>query len=65
MNLENKPTVELIGQDGNAFYILGACRKAARKAEWPPERIDSVMNEMKSGNYDNLLATAMRYFDVM
>jgi hypothetical protein len=59
-----RPSVTLIGQDGNAFAIMGACRRAARKAGWPDERINSVLEEMKSGDYDHLLATAMKHFNV-
>ena len=59
-----KPTVQLIGQDGNAFMILGLCRKAAVKAGWDKEKIDSVLDEMREGDYDYLLVTAMKHFDV-
>lgn len=56
--------VELVGQDGNAFAILGACRKAARKGGVPQEEIDKFMEEATSGDYDHLLATAMKWFNV-
>ena len=59
-----KPKVKLVGRDGNAFAILGACTKAARKAGWKPEVIKSVMAEMTAGDYSHLLATAMKHFDV-
>ena len=59
-----RPTVKLIGGDGNAFAILGACQRAARKAGWPKERWDAVRDEMTSGDYDQLLGTAMKHFDV-
>lgn len=59
-----KPTVQLIGQDGNAFMILGLCRKAASKAGWDKEKIDSVLGEMMEGDYSHLLNTAMKHFDV-
>jgi hypothetical protein len=54
----------LIGGDGNAFAILGACQRAARKAGWPKERWDAVRDEMTSGDYDHLLGIAMKHFDV-
>lgn len=59
-----RPIVKLIGQDGNAFMILGMCQRAARKAGWTADRIQEVMAEMKSGDYNHLLGTAMKYFDV-
>ncbi len=62
---ERKPRVKLLGGDGNAFVILGACRDAARKAEWSTDKITIVMDEMRSGDYDHLLATACKYFKVV
>jgi hypothetical protein len=59
-----RPRVKLIGRDGNAFAILGACRVAARKAGWPVEHVKAVTAEMMRGSYDDLLATAMKHFDV-
>ena len=62
--MEKKPVVKLIGQDGNAFMILGLCQRAARKAGWSKEQIDAAINEMRAGDYNHLLATAMDRFDV-
>jgi ERCC4-related helicase len=59
-----RPKVKLVGEDGNAFAILGRCKEAARKAGWTKEQIDEVMKEMRSGDYNHLLATAMDHFDV-
>lgn len=56
--------VELTGQDGNAFAVMGACRRAARKAGIPNHRIEEFTNEAMVGDYDHLLRTCMRYFDV-
>lgn len=55
--------VYLSGRDGNAFAILGQCQRAARKAYLPDDEIKAFMAEAKSGDYDNLLATCMRWFD--
>jgi len=59
-----RPVVRLVGQDGNAFNILGLCQRAAREAGWTPEQIKSVIDEMKSGDYDHLLQTAIKHFEV-
>jgi hypothetical protein len=61
---DTRPHVRLVGEDGNAFMILGLCQKAARRAGWSPEKIAAVMDEMKAGDYNHLLATAMKHFDV-
>ena len=64
MDNNDNPTVKLVGRDGNAFAILGACQKAARRAGWSAERIKAVIDEMTAGDYDHLLATAMNNFNV-
>lgn len=56
-------TVQLTGEDGNAFAILGAVGRALRRAGHG-DAVDAFMAEATSGDYDNLLATAMRYVDV-
>ncbi len=61
---EDRPTVRLIGGDGNAFTVIGKCHRAARKAGWSDDRWQKVRDEMMAGNYDHLLGTAMKYFDV-
>lgn len=59
-----KPRVKLVGRDGNAFYILGACHAAAQKAGWSDEKWQAVSKEMRSGDYANLLCVACDHFDV-
>lgn len=62
--VEKKPIVKLVGEDGNAWAVMGRCTAAARKAKWSEDRIKAVMAEMRAGNYDHLLQTAMKHFDV-
>jgi len=57
-------TVQLTGNDGNAFAILGAVARALKRAKVPKEEVDAFMDEAKSGDYDHLLATAMRWVNV-
>ena len=59
-----KPEVQLVGQDGNAFAIMGACRRAALDAGWTPDEWAVVRQDMQSGDYDHLLQVAMTEFDV-
>ena len=56
-----KPTLKLVGNDGNAFAILDAARQVARKNNMDWEKI---REEAMSGDYGNLLQTMMEYFDV-
>lgn len=60
----SKPTVKLVGKDGNAFAILSACSVAAKKAGWTKEQLKEFEDKAISGDYANLLRTACEYFEV-
>lgn len=49
--------LELFGLDGNAFSLMGAFSKAARRQGWTPKEIETVTKECMSSDYDHLLAT--------
>lgn len=53
--------VELVGQDGNAFAILGRVSKALRREGIDPK---PFMDEATSGDYDHLLQTCMNWVSV-
>lgn len=57
--------VELSGQDGNAFFILGRVQQALRRAGATPEQLKEFMDEATSGDYDHLLQTVMRWVEVV
>lgn len=55
--------VKLVGEDGNAFFIMGRAAGAARKAGLSKEVIAQYRAEAMSGDYDNLLVVTMEWFD--
>ena len=57
MTPTKKITLRLVGLDGNAFYLLGAFSRQAKKEGWTEEEIAAVLNEAQSRDYDHLLAT--------
>ena len=59
--VEKKVTIELVGLDGNAFSVMSAWSRAARKQGWTKEEIDTVLGEAKSGDYDNLLSVIIEH----
>jgi len=63
MKTTHKPVMQLVGEDGNAFAVLGRAQRAAKEAGWSKEKIKSVMDEATSGDYNHLLATIMENFD--
>lgn len=56
--------VQLTGEDGGPFAIMGAVGKGLRRAGVPDEEIKKYSEESMSGDYDNLLQTAMRWVNV-
>jgi hypothetical protein len=60
----NKPTVKLVGTNGNAFAILGKVTRALRKAGFDEEYVQKYLEEAKSGNYDHLLQVTMEFVEV-
>ena len=61
---EEKPEVRLVGNDGNAFAIMGTVAKALRKAGADEEYITQYKDESMSGDYNHLLRVAMKYVEV-
>lgn len=57
-------TVQLTGNDGNAFTILGVVTKAMRREGISREEQSAFTEEAMSGDYDNLIQTAMKWVDV-
>ena len=61
---KEKPTVNLLGTDGNAFFILGRVERKLRAAGADQEYIGKYLDEATLGDYDHLLQTTMKYVDV-
>jgi len=55
---------DLIGQDGNAFAVLGRVQRALRDAGVGEDRIAAFVEEATSGDYDHLLGTVVRWVEV-
>lgn len=55
--------VKLVGEDGNAFAILGRVQRAMRLADIPQEEITAFRMEATSSDYDHLLATCLLWVE--
>jgi cytoskeletal protein RodZ len=51
--------IDLTGTQGNAFYLLGIAKKYAEQLGLDPVEIS---NEMKMGNYEDLIDVFEKYF---
>jgi hypothetical protein len=58
-----RPEVELVGEDGNAFSILGRVKKALRRAGNDDAVVDSYLEQAMSGDYDHLLAVTLAFVE--
>ena len=56
--------VQLSGEDGNAFFIIGRVCKALREAGADQAEINHFSEEAMSGDYDHLLRTCMEWVEV-
>lgn len=61
---EDKPKLELTGQDGNAFFIMGRAIRVARDAGWTEQEIKEFRDKAMDGDYYHLLRICEEYFDV-
>lgn len=59
-----KPVVELTGQNGNAFVIIGLAMRALRKAGYTKEELDKYRAEATSGDYSHLLQVTADWCEV-
>ncbi len=58
------PEVSVSGLPENAYGIIGEVSKALRRGGVSAAEISEFQSEAMSGDYDNLIQTAMRWVDV-
>lgn len=56
--------VELIGNDGNAFSILGSVKRALKSGGVSPEEITKFYEDATSGDYNHLLCVVMDWVTI-
>jgi len=56
--------VRLVGEDGNAFAIIGRTRRALQHAGADADDIATFIREATASDYDQLLATVLRWAEV-
>jgi hypothetical protein len=57
-------TVQLTGEDGNAFAVMGAVKKALMRNGVSKEDRELFVEQAMSGDYDNLLCVCMEWVEV-
>jgi len=56
--------VQLSGQDGNAFTVLGLVRRALREGGVPQPEIDEFTAHATAGDYEHLLGVVQQWVSV-
>jgi len=66
MSMVKYPDIEvsLVGEDGNAFAILGKVQLEMRRRGVDRKEVKEFFDEATSGDYDHLLQTAMNWVTV-
>ena len=57
--------VQLVGTDGNAFTIIGKIMREMRNHGVNEKEINKYKKDSMSGDYDNVLRTAIKWVDIV
>ena len=47
--------IDLTGPQGNAFYLLGLAKRWGKELDMSQSYINTMLEKMKSGDYENLV----------
>ena len=47
--------IDLTGPQGNAFYLLGLAKRWGKELDMSQSYINTMLQKMKSGDYENLV----------
>jgi hypothetical protein len=54
--------IDLTGPDGNAFALMGNAIRLAKMLGYSEEKKDKLMEDMQSGDYENLIQVFEDHF---
>jgi hypothetical protein len=59
--MKKKIKLKLVGLDGNAFALMGAFQRQARREGWNQSEIKAVLDDCMSGDYNHLLSVLVQH----
>ena len=62
--MSRKPVVQLIGQDGNVFNLIGICSRALKKAGRLEEAKAMQERVFSCGSYEEALVIMSEYVEI-
>ena len=57
-----RPMIDLTGPDGNAFVVMKYAMKFGRDLSFDQEKIDGIIEDMKSSDYEHLIDVFEEHF---
>lgn len=64
MNTEKKPRCKLVGEDGNAFAIMGRVSRALKNAGLREKEAEFTQKAIKQPSYGALLSLCDEYVEI-
>jgi len=61
--MDKRVRLNLVGLDGNAFALMGAFSRQARREGWTNAEIDAVLAEAMSDDYTHLVGVLADHCD--
>ena len=62
--MSRKPVVQLVGEDGNVFNLIGICSRALKKAGRVEEAKAMQQRVFSCGSYEEALAIMGEYVEI-
>jgi len=62
--IDKSVRLDLVGVNGNAFAIMGAFQRQAKKEGWSKQEINAVLKEAKSRDYDYVITTIQNHCEI-
>ena len=62
--MSRKPVVQLVGQDGNVFNLVGICSRALKKAGRLEEARLMQQRVFQAGSYEEALGILSEFVDI-
>ena len=57
--------IDIDSPQGNAYCIMGIVANALKECAFTKEQINSILDDMKSSDYDHLVSVAKRYVTIV
>lgn len=57
-----KPCIDLAGESGNAYALLGIATRLGKQLHFPAKKIEEITADMRSSDYEHLIEVFDKHF---